>query len=166
MTRAGRFLWLDWSAGTIAKKQSMLVGIHDAYRGLGIIHQRTVQFVEPNRWMIEDEMHPNAKPHSQIQTYQIQWLLPDWNWEFSGDSVVITRQNQRVTLTINAEQSELVEKFLCRAGHLIAGDGRCLPQQGWFSPTYAVKEPAMSFCVGFRGKLPLTITSDWLLEEI
>jgi hypothetical protein len=165
MTRAGRFLWLDWSAGKLWKTERKLVGVHDAYRRLGVTHQRAVQFVEPNRWVIKDELRPNSESQSQVHTCQVHWLLPDWEWEFSGTSVVITRQNQQVTLTISSGQSESVQAFLCRKGQIIAGGGRCLPQHGWFSPTYAVKEPALSFCVVFRGKLPMTITSEWRLEE-
>jgi hypothetical protein len=165
MTRAGRFLWLDWSCGFVSQEDGKLVGKHDAYRGLGITHQRMVQFTEPNKWVINDEMLPTTEPHSQIHTCQIQWLLPDWDWEFSGNSVVITRQNRLVEIVIGSEKGELIQNFLCRVGKVVAGEGSCLPQHGWFSPTYSVKEPALSFCVVYRGNLPMTITSEWRLVE-
>jgi len=165
MTRAGRFLWLDWSTCTISKKDSMLVGIHDAYRRLGIVHERSVQFVEPNRWVIKDEICSNTEPSSQIHIVQIHWLLPDWEWEFSCDTVEITKRNKQIRLSISSEQGELEQSFLCRTGEVVAGEGRCRPQHGWFSPTYSVIKPALSYCVAFRGMLPMTIMSEWHLEE-
>lgn len=166
MTRAGRFLWLDWSAGETCNQGGQLVGIHNAYQKSGITHKRTVAFIKPNRWIIKDEISPNSLHHARIHTYQIHWLLPDWEWQFSTNNVVMTRENKRVALTISCEQGELEQSFLGRAGQVVAGEGHCcLPQQGWFSPTYAVKEPALSFCVLFHGKLPITITSEWRLEE-
>jgi hypothetical protein len=63
MTRAGRFLWLDWAqASRISRKQAedgsweRGVAEHTGYRKLGVAHRRVVTAYRENRWLVEDSL--------------------------------------------------------------------------------------------------------------
>ena len=44
MTRASRFLWLDWSKAKISTNNpNILNGIHDGYIKSGVIHKRKLE---------------------------------------------------------------------------------------------------------------------------
>lgn len=103
MTRAGRFLWLDWAQGHIVDYEKAkdgtfkrLIADHDGYRNLGVIHRRDVLISEEDRWIIEDHLitsdnlpSPQSKtnknklidPEGKVFDIRIHWLLPDWPWE-------------------------------------------------------------------------------------
>jgi len=103
MTRAGRFLWLDWAQGQIIDYEKTgdgalkrLMAQHDGYKSLGVIHRREVVVLAKDRWMVEDQLIPSSspdKPRSDLTTgkivdpkgkafdIRIHWLLPDWPWE-------------------------------------------------------------------------------------
>lgn len=51
---------------------------------------------------------------------------------------------------------------LVRAGELVFGTGPVSPIQGWTSPTYGDKIPALSVIIETRGQLPLTLTSEFI----
>jgi len=105
MSRAGRFLWLDWAQAQIIQNESgedgashHLVAQHDGYRKFGVIHQRGIHTTLGGNWVITDnllpvESHPQKTRHadgsreefsSHGQDYRarLHWLLPDWSWEF------------------------------------------------------------------------------------
>ena len=46
MTRAGRFLWLDWAQARLAPAESALTADHNGYRQFGVFHKRTVTALE------------------------------------------------------------------------------------------------------------------------
>jgi hypothetical protein len=50
---------------------------------------------------------------------------------------------------------------LARAGELLFGSGTAEPIQGWASPTYGVKVPALSLAAEVKGAMPLSITSQF-----
>jgi hypothetical protein len=50
---------------------------------------------------------------------------------------------------------------LVRAGELIAGSGAANPILGWYSPTYGVKVPALSYSLTLQSGLPCLLTSEW-----
>jgi hypothetical protein len=50
---------------------------------------------------------------------------------------------------------------IIRAGEVILGPAADLPTLGWFSPTYAYKQPALSLRTTCDGVLPLELTSVW-----
>jgi len=102
MTRAGRFLWLDWAQATIIQHNSdqssrsgKVVAQHDGYNKAGVIHQRTVETGVEGNWLIEDHLFPVAghrikqwlarKSNTNLKSYRLRlhWLLPDWSWELA-----------------------------------------------------------------------------------
>jgi uncharacterized heparinase superfamily protein len=104
MTRAGRFLWLDWAQAQILKQNTPqdgktveLIAQHDGYRQIGLIHRRSVICELTGKWLIEDQLLPDetqgfqpgrkdknmGSSSTDKRTYRarLHWLLPDWSWE-------------------------------------------------------------------------------------
>ena len=104
MTRAGRFLWLDWAQADILESSSerdgkriKVIAQHLGYEKSGVIHRRSISCQSSGPWLIEDDLYPTqsgyAYPGPDAKTmsagfensrkYQarLHWLLPDWSWE-------------------------------------------------------------------------------------
>ncbi len=87
MTRAGRFLWLDWDQARVVRTEPGKVSVErDGYRKLGIRHRRSVEWLGSGSWRITDELLPTGKTLNS-HTYILNWLLPDWAWELSGNQL-------------------------------------------------------------------------------
>ncbi len=88
MTRAGRFLYLDWAQGEIVSRErdpdgrwERLSARHNGYRRLGILHTRTVTLHTDDRWVVEDLLTgPEDAPH----TFRLHWLVADGEWRVDG----------------------------------------------------------------------------------
>jgi hypothetical protein len=167
MTRGGRFLILDWvsaySKPEISTDENVLQRVtayHKGYRG--VRHERTITVSTDERWIIEDKL---ISQHSH--TYRLHWLLPDWEWKIeNGEQGVEIRVNSpHGWVTLDVRHSSLATRrstTLIRAGELIHGDGKVLPFDGWVSPTYGVKLPALSFAVEGVSSQPITFTSEFI----
>jgi hypothetical protein len=178
MTRAGRFLYLDWAQGEAVRGErdqgkawKQIVAQHDGYRRLGITHQRTVTAQDEGGWVIEDVLLPgDARVESQQSLYdcRVHWLLPDWNWEMRDTTLRV--QSPRgwftVEVTVGGGQDAVLSCIqIAHAGELVYGSGNVSPTWGWFSPTYGNKEPALSLGVVVRGDLPLVVKTIWMFPE-
>jgi hypothetical protein len=183
MTRAGRFLWLDWAQAQLdvhstegGRVGDHIVAQHDGYRHLGVIHQRSVT-IRDQRWIVEDLLLPASSRRSNRQhTCRLHWLLPDWPWEVeegrSNAAFVIRLKSPLgwIYLSVrrtweNGLPSQSLNAQLVRAGELLCGSGMASPTRGWFSPNYSCKIPALSFSVNCTGYLPLGLVSEWKLPE-
>jgi hypothetical protein len=182
MTRAGRFLWLDWAqaeAVTHARDDhgdwERLTARHDGYRRLGLVHQRSVTAFRDGRWLVEDTLLPyKIIQSSDFQTSRhvnVHWSLPDWEWEIAERSdsrieIRILSPFGWISIRINTKlESQISYLQLIRAGELLTGSGEALPFLGWVSPTYGHKVPALSVNVEVTGTVPLSITTEWLLPQ-
>lgn len=186
MTRAGRFLWLDWAQATVcsheeAKDSSLerMSAQHDGYQELGVLHRREVSAYRDGRWEVVDTLHPSSHDpenggKSEVHFLRLHWLLPDWKWEVETDLMALTCRISSpygwVSLLIDlppeiraGKAMQLFMTQIVRAGRVLYGKGEVSPSDGWFSPTYSVKEPALSVAVTTSGQLPLTIRSRWQL---
>lgn len=180
MVRAGRFLWLNWAQGDIQNAQGfqfdMLAAQHDGYYRLGVLHQRILKLAGPGRWRVTDHFLPapqrkNASPQAQPYTVFLQWLLPDWPWTLDDHVLTLTHPaGGTASLSLTPEISEhpyasFDRVALVRAGEPLIGGPQAAPTLGWYSPTYGVKVPALSFSLRARSPLPITLISDWTLQE-
>ncbi len=169
MTRAGRFLYLDWAAAWHQPAgAASLLAEHNAYHRLGVRCLRRVEAV-PEGWRVEDTLlplHPNARP--QPHTARLDWLLPDVPWRLAGQSLSLDCSFGPVALEIQAtagQRSLPVSLTLYRAGERLAGAGPENPLAGWISPTYALRVPALSLVCELHDALPLTLFTHWRLPE-
>ena len=95
----------------------------------------------------------------------MHWLLPDWPWELEHNVIRLQTLHSPVTIEVTAKGAASLHIQLVRAGELLAGEGEADPTQGWYSPTYAQKQPALSLAVTSEAPLPLTLTSQFIFPE-
>jgi hypothetical protein len=157
MTRAGRFLWLDWAQGwTTFQDSESCEAFHDGYKKFDIRHSRRIQHLGIGKWDFLDTFSGN--PESGIHEIILQWLLPDGDYEFEGNTLFIKfgAAKVRIFSKENIEKNPApCELQLIRAGKLISGEGEAPVICGWYSPTYGQKIPALSFRIIHRSTLPL-----------
>lgn len=157
MTRAGKFLWLDWAQAEVVHSSARTVTAqHLGYSGL--IHRRTVSVKIPDEWVVKDEVIPEKSGFTDWFDLRLHWLLPDWQWELDGSNLLLQSPHGMVTLSVDSDL-EMVP-CLVRAGELLAGDGPALPVWGWHSPTYGVKQPALSFAIYAQAQSQINLTTN------
>lgn len=153
MTRAGRFLYLDWASAwlkhpieadeTILQRQ---VAGHSGYRRLGVRHQRTVTVLTDDGWQVDDDLL-FIKANHPARTFRLHWLLPDWDWRIenlpAGSELRLQSPHGWIRLLLTCDQPGC-ELSLVRAGELLHGQTIPDPIEGWVSPTYGQKLPALS----------------------
>ena len=162
MTRASRFLYVDRAEGRYQEiHPGRLTASHNGYRSLGLVHERTLRAVTDG-WKIEDIVQGDP---AQAHLLRLHWLLPDMPWRLDGSSIRLETPHGPVLLRISLPDD--VSEFtimLARAGETLIGP-RVLPTEGWFSPTYAVKVPALSFSIEIESAAPIKLESDWIFSE-
>jgi hypothetical protein len=165
MRRAGRFLWLDWAQATrLPADEDAILAEHNGYRRLGIVHRRELRRLSPGGWRVTDWLLPLQAKTKREQTVTgcLHWLLPDWPWTLEEHSLALAGpESKTVRLALTADAPGRL--LLVRAGERLAGDGPVSPLLGWFSPTYNIKEPALSLSLHATGPLPMRFTSVWSL---
>ncbi len=179
MQRAGRFLWLDWAQATLLNTKGMgadaVAAQHNGYQHLGVIHRRILKQNGPDHWLVIDHLLRVRSlrldiPRDPVYPFFLQWLLPDWPWQLKGQTLSLTLpEGGSMRLTLSPElssspRSKIENISLVRAGKALAGPQQVSPVLGWFSPTYTVKVPALSFSLTVRSALPCMLTSEWIFE--
>jgi hypothetical protein len=144
MTRAGRFLWLDWAKGIVegrrgnsADKLEYWEATHDGYRRLRdpVQARRGVLRIGKDHWLVIDGL-----AGSSVHSYRLQWLLPDF-----PNAIDLERSHLAVTTPAGVYSmlwgalSGSIESTLLRAD---ANSPR-----GWRAPYYGFKEAALSVAV-------------------
>jgi hypothetical protein len=164
MTRAGRFLWLDWAQAEVlayemdgAGQIMWVAAEHDGFRKLGALHQRIVESTDSG-WNVTDHILPANSVESEVHRVQLAWLLPDWPWEKVGEWELILRGKPfSFTLTLSGIDS----LSLFRSGQRLAGSLNPEPTWGWTSSTYNSKQPALLMIATAQVEIPGEISSDW-----
>ena len=170
MSRAGRFLWLGWDQGVLlgrwraeSGRLEVFAAEHDGYRRLGLSHRRTVARVGDDLWLVVDDLLGKGE-----HTARGCWLLPDWpSPVLKGERLSLGLSQGYLVLQVEAPgdlmSAPIIRQGVYRAGTLIAGEGlpNPCPIWGWYSPTYAFKEAALSLVSEISGPLPLRLLT-WL----
>jgi asparagine synthase (glutamine-hydrolysing) len=154
MTRAGRFLWLDWDQGKILKNDShSVIAEHDGYQPA--VHRRSVN-VEGDQWTVTDEMLGSGE-----HELELHWLVAESEPQLRGSDIELSD----VRLTISSSAPCALR--LVRAGERIAGEGSAAADQyrGWYAPAYRVREPAVSVVAKMKANLPAKFTTVICLRE-
>ncbi|HZD56049.1 MAG TPA: heparinase II/III-family protein, partial [Anaerolineales bacterium] len=182
MTRAGRFLWLDWAQGEVLEHNSdggRMSAQHDGYRRWGVLHQRAVECRE-GRWIITDNLIPAGEVGSASRArnsplvLRLHWVLPDWPWAIedlpaeTGTQMLIQSPYGWIKLRVKfipktgrADNDHPHGAQLIRAGELVHGTGSASAILGWVSHSYGYKEPALSLSIETESPLPVTIITQW-----
>ncbi|MCW5874941.1 MAG: alginate lyase family protein [Anaerolineales bacterium] len=142
MTRAGRFLWLDFAQATVLQHSSRAAsGEHNGYRKLGLTHRRSVQ-AGPGEWLVRDEVLGETRGHHG----RLHWLLPDWPWRIAGDTLHLRSPKGRVSIQVTGHTLSLL-----RASKRLHGRAATSPTAGWVSTSYASKQAALALVVELEG---------------
>ncbi len=180
MQRAGRFLYLqpaqaEYTEHLTSPDQSWerLTARHTGYRRLGALHVRSLARVGET-WQIEDQLLPAAQSNPAVRLARLHWLVPDWHWELAsqedGGSLFLESPRGRIEVRLSASadaQPVSASLLLGREGKILAGAGRVgedlpSPTWGWRSPTYGVRQPALSIALTVSAALPVTFTTLWI----
>jgi hypothetical protein len=185
MDRVSKFLYLDWAQGTfddtdipMSGPSYSLTATHNGYRKIGVKHTRRIVVNNEGHWEIYDSLE--GRPPS-IHTVRLHWLLPDCEYEIvegTGNKEPIWYGMRFRTsygwVTVNMGEALPVDKTislqnvslqLVRAGKLVYGSGEANLINGWYSPTYGEKIPALSCILEVTHSLPVMIMSRWILPS-
>lgn len=174
MTRAGRFLYLDWanakgkrhfeSGADFIQRASAQT---DAYFArFGIHHTRTITVYPDERWLVEDDLtNMLLQPH----TFRLHWLLPDWPLDIGDSMLDIRLKSPYGWITLNVqpkisgvELSNIDYRIsISRAGETIHGICTPDPIRGWVSSTYFKKAPALSLAIEVESKESVKFISEF-----
>jgi hypothetical protein len=163
MTRAGKFLWLDWAQAQVEEHSAnKITAVHSGYRKLGILHRRTLRKLDKTGWEITDELLPTQQPAPEIKA-ALNWLIPDWPYQINAKQIELQSPLGPVHLefTCTAENNPI---DIFRGGESLLTKEKA-PRLGWYSPTYGVKQPALSVQFILVQKAPIQIKSTFRLPE-
>jgi hypothetical protein len=168
MTRAGKFLYLDWAQAEALEHErskdeiwERVIAQHGGYRRLGVRHRREVVRRGEN-WEVYDRLLPARRTLLRRKHQaRLHWLLPDWPWELDANQLRLHSPRGWITVAVEVEPSAKTRVQVVRAGTLLRGEGSFSPTWGWSSPTYSALRPALSFAVLVRAPVPLTMVTRW-----
>ena len=162
MTRAGRFLWLDWAQVEIITHEiddhgriKRITAEHNGFRKLGARHQRTIT-TDDKGWTIDDALTSYDNAQKKVHTAHLTWLLPDWDWQLiAGNQLELTAPD--FTFRLEIDGTHKINLF--RGGERLLGEIQPDPTWGWVSSTYGVKHPALMLKAESSGFLPIRFAS-------
>ena len=167
MTRAGRFLWLDWDQAAIETcVPNQITGERGGYRKLGVRHRRSVQWGEDGSLKISDDFLPSTRT-SRPHLFTLHWLLADMPYQVGGNllKLAFPQGSVQIRVECSAPDQPDLHLQLIRAGQLLVGKGVFPEVLGWWSPTYNQKLPALSLRASFSGRLPARLTTVVALDR-
>jgi hypothetical protein len=164
MLRDGKFLWLERArAFALPIQTNIQAAILYCNLPIAYTQVRTLTWIPEQGFNILDQIEL-ARLEKSVQPISIQFLLPDWNWQFVEDTLQLTGDNRHFSIHISAidpaDHSKVTgTASLVRAGELLLGT-QTNPIRGWVSPTYLIKKPALSFMVTFATTKTLEINTE------
>lgn len=168
MTRGSRFMTLDWfpaySKSMVATDESTLgqaIAYHKGYPG--VRHERSVTVYTDERWVIEDKLISR-----EAHTYRLHWLLPDWEFEIEirDQRIEISFMSPHGRIALDLQTDPPISNLdsllsLVRAGKVVYGTRTVYAYEGWISPTYGTKTPALSLAFEVQSKVSIKFTSEF-----
>jgi len=171
MTRAGRFLWLDWAQASsepysVGTQAQAVTACHNGYRRLGTIHRRSVLcFHEADLWIVVDDV-----TGSYSGEVRLHWLFPEVPVRFDLDPIRLQLQFPEGDFNCAITAEHLFSTSLARAGEVISGadDEKASEKEirGWRSLCYGSKEPALSWSAKVTAALPIRFVTLFYPAEI
>lgn len=152
MTRAGRFLWIDWAQANwreceLRDSCRAIEAWHGGYKNLGATHRRSVSWIaDQDYWVVVDDVYGDF--HGRVR---LHWLFANYPHEWMPDELTLLLQTPSGAFQccIHAEESN--------TGTLVIGaDVQSQTDseiRGWRSLYYGQKEPAVSLAVEREGAI-------------
>jgi hypothetical protein len=154
MTRGGRFLILDWFPAYVehvlsvsSPVQQQIRGSHRGFDSLGLGYDRTLSLFESGVWQVDDDL---TFKRPGVHTVRLHWLFIDGDWRLQqqGSEVKLRLRLPRGWLTASIRARGGIRSplgvSLVRAGIVLRGESPAHAWEGWISPTYGRKLPALS----------------------
>ncbi len=165
MTRAGKFLWLDWAQSRVEDVSTDLVSaIHFGYRKIGVLHHRSLQKGQQPGWIITDELLPTRQPAPKVKAV-LNWLLPDWPFETGSNRITLKSPVGKIMLAFELETGAASGSLdIFKAGKSVLTE-QVEPILGWYSPTYGTKVPALSIQYTLFSQTPVKIRSIFYMPK-
>ncbi len=166
MQYAGRFLWLNWSTASVLgywrSKSGELEAIavqHDAYKRMGILHVRMVIRAGDEHWAVFDRVLGDGEHETRIA-----WNLEADSWELNGNEILIQRNGHSCRLACHGPdaRSGVYSCGVFQMGVDVEPEPELL---GWYSPTYALKQPGLSWIIRARVGIPAQFSTEIVLQE-
>lgn len=164
MLHAGRFLWLGWSRAQVTCRWqsadgelSFIQAVHEAFHPKGIRHQRAILACGEATWLVVDQLLGTGE-----HLVQLNWMLADGAWNLVGNTLELQTPAGPVRV---AHDGPLAGPRLYRAGENLTGEpeGADMELKGWWSPTYALREPALKVQFESNIALPARMSTIWRL---
>lgn len=148
MDKAGRFLWMPWAESTFlgAKRSAKghlawMEGVHQGYRRLpgGPVHRRMVFGLGGEWWLVLDSLTGDGDHH-----YRLHWLFKDAPhvWGEAAQGLTLDYPPGKYQVMVGARENPA-------AVDLRRADPGS--PQGWCSPCYQSREPAISLALETSG---------------
>lgn len=168
MTKAGKFLWLDWANAEIKEfdpGKNRVTASQDGYRKMGIMHERKIKLdLVANRIVIEDSFEMNRSRNGN-HTVCLNWLLPDWPWKMDQNGLTLQAPFGEVRISLSNSANLTPNVDLVKAGKSLLLKRTENPILGWYSATYLNKMPALSLLYKVPLLNELCITTNWHIED-
>jgi len=171
MQRMSRFLWLDHAQASWKRGEggNTITASHNGYSKFGVIHERSLKYIEDSGFIVHDRL---VKQHSgkKLMEYCLHWLLPDWAWEVNGETLILSEQQCKITLSVcskvigSEETLSPTDVSLIRSGVTLSGQ-RQEDMLGWESDTYFEKHPALSFSITYTSPQAIELISKWKIID-
>ncbi len=156
MTDAGKFLWLDRDKVRILSRNEAFVSAeHTGFSPLYLNHKRTLRPLA-NGFSVADDVIPINSKGEGVHYYRFHWLLPNQTFTYKKGVLVLDR------IRMGFSSDTPFNLRIVRSGYCIFNSGDDEENRkfredawcGWYSPTYNVKEPALSVIITCRGEAP------------
>jgi len=171
MMPAGKFLWLQRAESHHFPPQ-LEEEIAILYCNLPIAYTqlRSLSYLPDQGFRVRDTLELTRKSKEPTPV-TIQWLLPDWHWDWQGNELQLTHEERSIHLMVSGAELKTQKPVAIQSVSLIRAGESLLgavmdPIRGWVSPTYLQKIPALSLAVTFETKNTLEIISNWTLSKI
>jgi len=160
MTRAGRFLWVDWAQSEtlsydLGDSQQAVQVRHDGYERLGATHRRSVCCIsDEDCWVVVDDICGSFRGRVRLH-----WLFPNFPHEWRPNEFRVALQTSGGTFQCCVHTAHAKTATLVIGGRLVSpnGAGKCesdLQIRGWRSLYYGQKDAALSLAVDTNGRVP------------
>ena len=152
MVRVSKFLYSQWGESSLAQSDPQVVTAIASINGPEkYTHCRIFQFEPDGSLLIQDEIDLVSDLAKSV--FEIHWLLAGTDWQPNAeDGVVLVGFVNGARYQVTVSSSIQLHQFrVTQGGKNIAGDLPCQPSDGWYSPTYLVKETATSMAAQFTG---------------
>lgn len=175
MSKAGRFLWINWAQGKIvgaelgSDSQSMkIITENNGYRKWGVIHRRYLVSDNDLQWLVRDEILARSKRSTRLSSpihIRLHWLVEDFPFQINDAEnyweIQFQTDQGNFKIRIYTQNSNNTKLSLLRGGVPIYGNLSLGTPYGWYSPTYGQLKPAISIILDSVSNIPETIETLW-----